>query len=148
MLVKRSKKCRNLKFAITLLISCTCQCCVSLSLWSHGQRISLSRAHFTLYSACIIYVDFSFVLVLLVVARHAWKSSQSTKYAPWRWTSDSVSTHIVEVNQQHPKDWLLPRFTNISDYDDLNSRNFPFQSARREIFLSLSVSRLIIFVQI
>ena len=97
---------------------------------------------------CIIYVDFSFVLVLLVVARHAWKSSQSTKYAPWRWTSDSVSTHIVEVNQQHPKDWLLPRFTNISDYDDLNSRNFPFQSARREIFLSLSVSRLIIFVQI
>ena len=144
MLVKRSKKCRNLKFAIILLISCTCQCCVSLSLWSHGQRIFLSRAHFTLF-----YLRWFFFCVGPACgSSSAWKSSQSTKYAPWRWTSDSVSTHIVEVNQQHPKDWLLPRFTNISDYDDLNLRNFPFQSARREIFLSLSVSRLIIFVQI
>ena len=59
--VKGGRKCKNLNFAISLLISCTSQCRVSLSLWSRGQRISLSRAQFT--SSFFIY--FSVVLVLL-----------------------------------------------------------------------------------
>ena len=45
--VKGGRECKNLNFAISLLISCTSQCRVSLSLWSRGQRISLSRAQFT-----------------------------------------------------------------------------------------------------
>ena len=45
--VKGGRECKNLNFVISLLISCTSQCRVSLSLWSRGQRISLSRAQFT-----------------------------------------------------------------------------------------------------
>ena len=146
--VKGGRECKNLNFAISLLISCTSQCRVSLSLWSRGQRISLSRAQFTssfsIYFFCVLVLLWRLIKWLATVPEHELRIME---------TDDTLcSTHMDERHRLHIRDRLLPPFTKHiwprpHNFEATFRSNQLAPCNSREIVFSLSVSRLIFFVQ-